>query len=146
MKKLILVILVSVISCTAGKKNETTEKTEDPSNKTVNTTAKETLEEFTNPKEGFITQSIFQVVVFSLNESGVQAKSEALDVAKKKSVNLLVSSARQPLSSQGRNEIKSLVEESGKITKESGLVEGKYYFIYQIEKPGLQIYIKDKLN
>ncbi|MBE7411480.1 MAG: hypothetical protein L6Q54_10795 [Leptospiraceae bacterium] len=149
MKQLTLLFLILILNCNTPKKEDSVKKEKsnsDSTNQNLDTTKKEELEEFISPKEGFVTQSVFQVVVFSLSDSLQEAKREALDIAKRKSINLLISNTRQPLSSQGRNEIKSIVEESGKITKESSRLEGKYYFIYKIEKPGLEILIKDKLN
>ena len=146
MKKFLILSLILTLSCATGKKEDPAVKPDNTTTQNTNLESKNDLEEFIHPKEGFVTGSIFQVVVFSLKPSGSEAKSDALDVAKKKSVNLLTAAAKQPLSSPGRTELKSLAEESGKIVKESGLIDGKYYYIYQIQKPGLQIYIKEKLN
>ena len=148
MKQILTVFIFSAIflsGCASGDKprNETAKEPEKTEPKKTDSTDQE---EFFHPKEGFITPSTFQVVVFSLKESSSEAKSDSLDIAKKKSINLLISSAKQPLSPSGKTELKSLVEETGKITKESGKLDGKYYFIFQINKPGLQTYVKEKLN
>ena len=145
MKKIIIVSLIFALSCATGKKDDA-QKPDDSSTQNKNTTNNSNVEEFIHPKEGFLNGSTFQVVVYSLQSDNSTARSDALDVAKKKSVNLLISNAKQPLTGHGRTEIKSIVEESGKIIKESAQIEGKYYFIYQIQKPGLQIYITEKLN
>ncbi|MCE9501204.1 MAG: hypothetical protein K8R21_12015 [Leptospira sp.] len=133
--------------CASGDKpkQETAKDTTNPVNE-AKKPENQDKDEFFNPKEGFITPSTFQVVVFSLKENSSEARSDSMDIAKKKSVNMLTSSAKQPLTSSGKTEIRSIVEESGKITKESGQLEGKYYFIFQITKPGLQTYVKEKLN
>lgn len=132
-----IMLLVSVFvltSCTSSGKKTVLEESR--------TTEKKT-EGFAGLPQGFLDSSTFQVVVSSLKTDSTQAELEATSVAKKKSFQLLQTYPRKSLSPQGRNELKQ-ISESGKIVKR-GSESGKKYFIYQIKRTGLKLFIESKL-
>ena len=140
------ILALSAINCTNDKK-ETTSNTSTSKSVAEEASSTETVQESEYEKypEGFINGNTFQVVVSSLKDDKSSASSEALSVAKKKSLQILLTYPKVNLSSEGRKELKEL-SESGKITKSSAYSNSRMYFVYQISKPSLEIYVKKQLK
>lgn len=133
------ILLVAISQC--AKKEETTRKT------VAQESAKQTAETTQNPfeklPEGFINANTFQVVVSSLKVNPKEAEEEARVVAEKKSFQMLQTYPQKPISPKGRIELKE-ISESGNITQR-GKVGDKQYFVYQIQRPGLKLFVESKL-
>lgn len=93
--------------------------------------------------EGFINANTFQVVVSSLKVNPREAEEEAKVVAEKKSFQMLQTYPQKPITPKGKSELKE-ISESGKITQR-GKVGDKQYFVYQIQRPGLKLFVESKL-
>jgi PBP1b-binding outer membrane lipoprotein LpoB len=136
--------LIGFTFCATEKKIEPT----NPSNSVIdeanrNESVKE--DEFEKYPEGFIDGNTFQVVVSSLKPESKDAEVEAISVAKKKSLQILLTYPKISLSDEGRKELKN-ISESGKITKRSGYNNSRMYFVYQIQKSNIEIYIKKQIK
>lgn len=104
------------------------------------------INDWTSSKEGFIDSSTFQIKVSSLKTNKTEAIEEALDVAKRKALRMLLTEAVPNLSSEGKVDLRILIEEYGKITADSDFTGEKYHFIYQIKRPALEIIVKERLK
>lgn len=100
---------------------------------------------FLKAREGFISPSTFQVVVSSLKEDAEEGRREAIKVAQKKALNLLQKEAKPGISSDGKKDLEEL-SSTGKVQKISPKLYGQFYYIYQIEKPGLETFVKSKVQ
>ncbi|MCG6145210.1 lipoprotein [Leptospira bandrabouensis] len=93
--------------------------------------------EFTKAKEGFISDTLFQVAVSSVLESENARMEEAKTIAEQKSLNLLKTYTIPNLTDKGRKELREISKE-GKIVDKNVSVGGRYFFLYQIQKPNLK--------
>ncbi|GBF40995.1 lipoprotein [Leptospira ellinghausenii] len=93
--------------------------------------------EFTKAKEGFITESLFQVAVSSVLPTEKEREEEAKSIAEQKSLNLLKTYTIPNLSDKGKKELRDISKE-GKIVNKNVSVGGRYFFLYQIQKPNLK--------
>lgn len=97
-----------------------------------------TTDEFTKATEGFLGSDTFQVVVSSLEGNADTAQ----DLARKRAINLLIAEKGENFRSSDKVVIKELVESKGKIVKHSGSIQGKTYFLFQVNSPGLRSSLK----
>ncbi|MDF3820226.1 lipoprotein [Leptospira sp. 96542] len=97
----------------------------------------ELIIEFTKAKEGFLNESLFQVAVSSVLASENERREEAKLIAEQKSLNLLKTFAPPILSDKGKKELREISKE-GKIVDKNISVGGRYYFLYQIQRPNLK--------
>lgn len=104
------------------------------------------LSEWNSVSEGFRSSYAYQVKVTSLKSDPELALKEAVDVAKRKSVKMLIAEAIPGLSNDSKTDIKILVEEYGKIVADSDFFDNKHHFVFLILKPGLETIIKEKLK
>ncbi|MCB1176638.1 MAG: hypothetical protein KDK36_03570 [Leptospiraceae bacterium] len=104
------------------------------------------LEEWNKVKEGFLNTATFQVKVTSLKSDRDAALAEANEVAKRKAVKLLIAEGVDFMSPESKVDIKILVEESGKMIADSEKLEERFYFVFQVKRPALEIIIKEKLK
>ncbi|TGL11313.1 lipoprotein [Leptospira levettii] len=93
--------------------------------------------EFTKAKEGFVTESLFQVAVSSVLPTEKEREEEAKSIAEQKSLNLLKTYTNTNLSDKGKKELREISKE-GKIVNKNVSVGGRYFFLYQIQKPNLK--------
>ncbi|MCW7472759.1 lipoprotein [Leptospira levettii] len=93
--------------------------------------------EFTKAKEGFVTESLFQVAVSSVLPTEKEREEEAKSIAEQKSLNLLKTYTITNLSDKGKKELREISKE-GKIVNKNVSVGGRYFFLYQIQKPNLK--------
>lgn len=100
-------------------------------------TENEMILEFTKAKEGFISESLFQVAVSSVLETESARADEAKTIAEQKSLNLLKTYTIPNLSDKGRKELREISKE-GKIVDKNVSVGGRYFFLYQIQKANLK--------
>ncbi|WCL50828.1 hypothetical protein [Leptospira sp. GIMC2001] len=144
----ILITLLTVAILFYQCKSQDTKPPKDSTNKTVLEESKPVAQEqdgFEKLPEGFINSSTFQIVVSSLKDDPSQAESEALSVAKKKAVQVMLSYPKTALSQEGKKEIKEIAE-SGKITTKSQPNSGRSYFVYQVQKAGIETLVKSKIR
>jgi hypothetical protein len=59
---------------------------------------------------------------------------------------MLLTEAVPNISSDGKVDLRILIEEYGKITSDSEFTGEKYHFIYQIKRPALEIIVKEKIK
>ncbi|PJZ45988.1 lipoprotein [Leptospira brenneri] len=97
----------------------------------------EVILEFTKAKEGFLSESLFQVAVSSVLETESGRIEEAKTIAEQKSLNLLKTYTIPNLSDKGRKELRDISKE-GKIVDKNVSVGGRYFFLYQIQKSNLK--------
>lgn len=123
-----------VFQCKSKETKETKEVKE-----TVETKPEETelVIEFTKAKEGFISESLFQVAVSSVLPTEKEREEEAKSIAEQKSLNLLKTYTIPNLSDKGKKELREISKE-GKILNKNVSVGGRYYFLYQIQRPNLK--------
>ncbi|TGK87022.1 lipoprotein [Leptospira noumeaensis] len=121
-------ILTFVWSC-KSKETKEVPQTKDTEN--------EVILEFTKAKEGFLSESLFQVAVSSVLPSESERTEEAKTIAEQKSLNLLKTFTIPNLSDKGRKELREISKE-GKIVDKNVSVGGRYFFLYQIQKPNLK--------
>jgi hypothetical protein len=125
---LLLSFLFLVFYCKSKEQKEVPKVTE-PSN--------EFILEFTNAKEGFINESLFQVAISSVLNSESERIAEAKSVAEQKALNLLKTFTIPNLSDKGKKELREISKE-GKIVDKKVFVGTRYYYLYQIQKPNLK--------
>ncbi|TGM81631.1 lipoprotein [Leptospira mtsangambouensis] len=121
-------ILVFVWNC-KSKETKEVPQTKDTEN--------EVILEFTKAKEGFLSESLFQVAVSSVLPSESERTEEAKTIAEQKSLNLLKTYTIPNLSEKGRKELRDISKE-GKIVDKNVSVGGRYFFLYQIQKSNLK--------
>lgn len=132
----------ALVHCSSPQaKNDTKQKTVLDETKP---TAPASDQEFEKLPEGFINPNTFQVVVSSLKSSPKDAESEAVMVAQKKAFQMLQTYPKNALTIEGRKELKE-ISESGKIVRKSP-PSTRTYFVYQIQKTGLELQIRSKLH
>jgi 16S rRNA C967 or C1407 C5-methylase (RsmB/RsmF family) len=169
--KWILLLIILSFGCTdiyeyrivRKKKNEKAPKefkSLDPNQRSIETIVPETipvaipekittlqsLDEWNKLNEGFLNRSVFQVKVSSLKPDKEEALLEAEEVAKKKATKLLIAEGVPYMTPESKVEIKILVEENGKIISDSVRIDDKYFFVFQVKKPALEIIVKEKLK
>ncbi|ABZ93814.1 Hypothetical lipoprotein [Leptospira biflexa serovar Patoc strain 'Patoc 1 (Ames)'] len=123
-----------VFQCKSKETKETKEVKE-----TIETKPEETelVIEFTKAKEGFISESLFQVAVSSVLPTEKEREEEAKSIAEQKSLNLLKTYTIPNLSDKGKKELREISKE-GKILNKNVSVGGRYFFLYQIQRPNLK--------
>jgi hypothetical protein len=104
------------------------------------------ITDWNSSKEGFIDSSTFQIKVSSLKTNKAEALEEAHDVAKRKALRLLLTETIPNISSEGKVDLRILIEEYGKIIADSEFTGEKYHFIFQIKRPALEIIVKEKIK
>ncbi|XDD55442.1 lipoprotein [Leptospira sp. WS4.C2] len=122
-------IVTLVWNCKSKETKEVTPQAKDTEN--------EVILEFTKAKEGFISESLFQVAVSSVLEAESARAEEAKTIAEQKSLNLLKTYTIPNLSDKGRKELREISKE-GKIVDKNVSIGGRYFFLYQIQKPNLK--------
>ncbi|PJZ85681.1 lipoprotein [Leptospira harrisiae] len=121
-------ILVFVWNC-KSKETKEVPQTKDTEN--------EVILEFTKAKEGFLSESLFQVAVSSVLPTESERIEEAKTIAEQKSLNLLKTYTIPNLTDKGRKELREISKE-GKILDKNVSVGGRYFFLYQIQKTNLK--------
>ncbi|MCZ8341834.1 MAG: lipoprotein [Leptospira sp.] len=124
---LILSLVLWISACKSKETKETIQK--EPEN--------ELILEFTKAKEGFITDSLFQVAISSVLSSESERMTEAKSIAEQKALNLLKTYTIPNLSEKGKKELRDISKE-GKIIDKNVIVGSRYYFLYQIQKSNLK--------
>ncbi|TGM48196.1 lipoprotein [Leptospira biflexa] len=129
-----LSLSILVFQCKSKETKETKEVKE-----TVETKPEETelVIEFTKAKEGFISESLFQVAVSSVLPTEKEREEEAKSIAEQKSLNLLKTYTIPNFSDKGKKELREISKE-GKILNKNVSVGGRYFFLYQIQRPNLK--------
>ncbi|MCW7492912.1 lipoprotein [Leptospira sp. 2 VSF19] len=129
--KIILSIAFAILvwSCKSKETKEVVPPTKDIEN--------EAVLEFTKAKEGFISETLFQVAVSSVLETEAARVEEAKTIAEQKSLNLLKTYTIPNLSDKGRKELREISKE-GKIVDKNVSIGGRYFFLYQIQKSNLK--------
>jgi len=94
-------------------------------------------EEFTQAKEGFLTDSLFQVAISSVATDPEARKEEARSTAEQKAHNLLKTYAPSLLSDRGKKELREISKE-GKLIDKNVSKGNRYFFLYQIQKKDLK--------
>ncbi|MCG9874933.1 MAG: hypothetical protein MH321_09120 [Leptospiraceae bacterium] len=150
MHKLVIFLLSSysiIITLNCANDKVETPKVNDSTSVVEEATKTETVleNEFEKYPEGFIDSNTFQVVVSSLKEDISTASTEALSVAKKKSLQILLTYPKVNITPDGRKELKE-ISESGKVVKTSAYTDSRMYFVYQISRPNLEAYVKKQLK
>lgn len=150
MHKLVIFLLSSysiIITLNCANDKVETPKVNDSTSVVEEATKTETVleNEFEKYPEGFIDSNTFQVVVSSLKEDLSTASTEALSVAKKKSLQILLTYPKVNITPDGRKELKE-ISESGKVVKTSAYTDSRMYFVYQISRPNLEVYVKKQLK
>lgn len=150
MHKLVIFLLSSysiIITLNCANDKVQTPKVNDSTSVVEEATKTETVleNEFEKYPEGFIDSNTFQVVVSSLKEDISTASTEALSVAKKKSLQILLTYPKVNITPDGRKELKE-ISESGKVVKTSAYTDSRMYFVYQISRPNLEAYVKKQLK
>jgi hypothetical protein len=150
MHKLVIFLLSSysiIITLNCANDKVQTPKVNDSTSVVEEATKTETVleNEFEKYPEGFIDSNTFQVVVSSLKEDLSSASTEALSVAKKKSLQILLTYPKVNITPDGRKELKE-ISESGKVVKTSAYTDSRMYFVYQISRPNLEAYVKKQLK
>lgn len=124
---LILSITLWISVCKSKETKETIQK--EPES--------ELILEFTKAKEGFISDSLFQVAISSVLTSESERMVEAKSIAEQKALNLLKTYTIPNLSEKGKKELRDIAKE-GKIIDKNVIVGSRYYFLYQIQKSNLK--------
>lgn len=131
----LLGILVALSACTTTQKEET--KTE-PSKSVIQESAPTEDDQFVKAVEGFLNPSLYQVVISSLDGN----ESEALDLAKKRALNLFIAERGELFRPTDRKFLKEIVDTKGKIVKTSKPIHGKTYYLFQISQPDLKVELR----
>lgn len=124
-----LTIVILIWNCKSKETKDVAPQSKDTENITVL--------EFTKAKEGFISDTLFQVAVSSVLETENARLEEAKTIAEQKSLNLLKTYTIPNLTDKGRKELREISKE-GKIVDKNISVGGRYFFLYQIQKPNLK--------
>ncbi|XDD47736.1 lipoprotein [Leptospira sp. WS39.C2] len=119
------------------KSKETKEIKEVKETIETNPEESELVIEFTKAKEGFLSESLFQVAVSSVLPTEKEREEEAKSIAEQKSLNLLKTYTIPNLSDKGKKELREISKE-GKIVNKNVSVGGRYFFLYQIQRPNLK--------
>lgn len=101
--------------------------------------------EFTKAKEGFLSDSLFQVAVSSVATDSESRKEEARNVAEQKALNLLKTLCPPNLSERGKKELREISKE-GKLVDKNVSVGNRYFFLYQIQKKDLKRLVTTQLE
>lgn len=143
MKSIQLFVLTFSVLFLIQCSSTSTKKPENETPKENKTTVQEesnegAADEFTKAPEGFLSSDTFQVVISSLEGNADSAQ----DLARKRAINLLIAEKGESFRSSDKVVIKELVESKGKIVKHSGSIQGKTYFLFQVNSPGLKSSLK----
>lgn len=95
-------------------------------------------DQFVKATEGFLNSSTYQVVVSSLEGN----EREALELARKRALNLFIAEKGELFRPTDRKVLKELVDTKGKIARTSKPINGKTYYLFQISQPDLKIELK----
>ncbi|TGN03355.1 lipoprotein [Leptospira dzoumogneensis] len=135
-KTIFALLIVSFISVCK------TPQTEEPKKETPKNVVEESAptedDQFVKATEGFISSSTYQVVVSSLDGN----ENEALDLAKKRALNLFIAEKGDSFRPTDRKFLKELVDSKGKFVKVSKPINGKTYYLFHVSQPDLKIEIK----
>lgn len=135
-KTIFTILIVSLISVCK------TPQTEEPKKETPKNVVQESAptedDQFIKATEGFISSSTYQVVVSSLDGN----EGEALDLAKKRALNLFIAEKGDSFRPTDRKFLKELVDSKGKFVKVSKPINGKTYYLFHVSQPDLKIEIK----
>ncbi|TGN20116.1 lipoprotein [Leptospira idonii] len=101
--------------------------------------------EFTKAKEGFITDSLFQVAISSVLPDAEGRILEAKSIAEQKSLNLLKTYAPANISEKSKKELRDISKE-GKLVDKNISLGGRYFFLYQINKRDLKRLVTTQLE
>ncbi|TGJ98930.1 lipoprotein [Leptospira langatensis] len=135
-KTISTVLLVSLlVVCKTPQKEEP--KTEPQKTVTQESVPTED-DQFVKAIEGFLNSSTYQVVVSSLDSN----ESEALDLAKKRALNLFIAEKGDLFRPTDRKVLKEIVDNKGKIVKVSKPIHGKTYYIFQVTERDLKMELK----
>ncbi|TGM52713.1 lipoprotein [Leptospira adleri] len=135
----ILFSILFFIECSSGAKKPVENGKEESTTTTVQEESNaNSADEYIKAAEGFINGDTFQVVISSLEGSHENAQ----DLARKRAVNLLIAEKGETFRSSDKIVIKELVDSKGKIVKSSGSIQGKTYFLFQVNSPGLKSSLK----
>ncbi|MDV6235728.1 lipoprotein [Leptospira ellisii] len=132
--------VLSFLHCPTPKRTVAEPPPQNPERKSVQeeSTSPNPDDEFVKATEGFLSGDVFQVVISSLEGSPEGAQ----ELAKKRAVNLLIAEKGETFRSGDKAVLKELVEAKGKIVKSSGSIQGKTYFLFQVQSPGLKASLK----
>jgi len=104
------------------------------------------IEDWNRVLEGFINSSTYQVKVTSLKPNKEEAMQEAIEVAKRKAAKMLQAEISPNPSPEAKVEVKILVEEFGKLVADSDLLGDRRVYVFQVRRPALEIFVKEKLK
>lgn len=143
---LFFVSLFLIFSCTSAPEKKPQPKETFKPGATIeqDTDSPETLE-FTQAKEGFLSETLFQVAVSSVSGDPSSRKEEARNVAEQKAFNLLKTSAPSNLSEKGKKELREISKE-GKLVDKNISVGNRYFYLYQIQKKELKRLVTSQLE
>ncbi|TGL72324.1 lipoprotein [Leptospira jelokensis] len=144
----ILSILISFFAFQCkSKETKEIKETKEEVKETVETKPEESplIIEFTKAKEGFLTDSLFQVAISSVLPSEKEREEEAKTIAEQKALNLLKTYTIPNLSDKGKKELREISKE-GKIVNKNVSVGGRYFFLYQIQRPNLKRFVTKDLE
>ncbi|TGK26092.1 lipoprotein [Leptospira stimsonii] len=127
-----------LIDCSSGAKKPVENGKEETTTTVQEESNANTADEYIKAAEGFVNGDTFQVVISSLEGS----QENAQELARKRAINLLIAEKGETFRSSDKIVIKELVETKGKIVKSSGAIQGKTYFLFQVNSPGLRSSLK----
>ncbi|TGK29005.1 lipoprotein [Leptospira gomenensis] len=135
-----VISVFSVLHCSTPKRTPVETPLQNPEHKSVQeeSTSPNPDDEFVKATEGFLSGDVFQVVISSLEGSPEGAQ----ELAKKRAVNLLIAEKGETFRPGDKAILKEIVETKGKIVKSSGSIQGKTYFLFQVNSPGLKSSLK----
>ncbi|AOP34857.1 hypothetical protein A0128_13980 [Leptospira tipperaryensis] len=139
--RLVIFCILSILffsNCSSGAKKPVANGKEESIPTVQEESNANSADEFIKATEGFISGDTFQVVISSLEGSHESAQ----DLARKRAINLLIAEKGETFRSSDKVILKELVETKGKIVKSSGSIQGKTYFLFQVNSPGLKSSLK----
>lgn len=122
-------------ACTTAQKEETKPE---PKKNVSQESAPNEDDQFVKATEGFLNPSLYQVVVSSLDGN----EPEALDLAKKRALNLFIAERGELFRPADRKFLKEIVDSKGKIVKTSKPINGKTYYLFHVAQQDLKIELK----
>lgn len=132
---ILTLLILSLVVCKTPKKEDAPVS---GTKSVVQESAPAEEDQFVKATEGFINSSTYQVVVSSLEGS----EHEALELARKRALNLFIAEKGDLFRPTDRKFLKELVEMKGKIVKTSKPINGKTYYLFHISQPDLKIELK----
>lgn len=101
--------------------------------------------EIEKAKEGFVSDSLFQVAVSSMAPNLDAKKEEARSIAEQRALNLLKTYAPSNLSELGRKELRE-ISKSGYLLDKHASQGEKTFFLYQIQRKDLKRMVTSGLD